>query len=340
MSVQSGTYIISGITGFLGSFIVKELMNTSEYLHGDIKLIGIVRDSKKAENLFRDYDCTHLYIIEADILDQINCKKKIKNIADNVDFLIHCAAATTSSYMVSKPVETADGIVIGTRNMLDIARELKVRSMVYLSSMEAYGKVNDVGRARVENELGEISLNSVRSCYSLGKRMAEHYCYDYFQEYGVPVKIARLAQIFGLGVQKSDSRVYMQFARAAYEGKDIVLKTQGMSMGNFCSSDDAVKAIFTILEKGQNGEAYNVVNEANTMRIRDMANLVADQVTGGKIKVRVELEDLKKTGYAPDTDLRLSGEKIKQLGWKPSKGLVEMYHDVIEVVKSYDCIDS
>lgn len=336
MKVQVGTYVISGITGFLGGFIVKQLMNTFEYLQGEIKIIGISRDSQKAEKLFNDSNCAHLYLVESDILDFEGCKKKIKDITGEADFFIHCAATTTSAYMVSKPVETADGIVIGTRNMLDIARELNVKSMVYLSSMEAYGKVNDIGRARAENELGEISLKSVRSCYSLGKRMAEHYCYDYFQEYAVPVKIARLAQIFGLGVQKSDRRVYMQFARAAYEGKDIVLKTQGMSMGNFCSSDDAVKAIFTILEKGQNGETYNVVNEANTMRIRDMARLVADQVVGGKINVRVEIEDLKKTGYAPDTDLRLSGEKLEELGWKPVKGLVEMYHDVIEVLKNYD----
>ena len=326
MEVQRGTYIISGITGFLGGLITKELMSTSEYLHGDIKLIGIVRDRKKAENLFCNINCTHLYLVETDILNLSDCKKKIQDIVENADFFIHCAAATASAYMVSNPVETADGIVIGTRNMLDIARELNVKSMVYLSSMEVYGKVNEIGRTRTESELGEIALNSVRSCYSLGKRMAEHYCYDYYQEYGVPIKIARLAQIFGYGVRKSDNRVFMQFARAAYEGKEIVLKTRGMSMGNYCSSKDAVLAIFLIL----NGETYNIVNEANTMRIREMAELVANQVANGKIKVKVEQKDLKETGYAPDTDLRLSGKKMEQLGWKPSMGLVEMYHEVIE----------
>lgn len=336
MEVQSGTYIISGITGFLGGLIAKELMNAPEYLQGNIKLIGIARDRRKAQNLFCDIDSSYFYIVDADILDLNACKKKIQDIVDNADFLIHCAAATTSAYMVSNPVETADGIVIGTRNMLDIARELHVKSMVYLSSMEVYGKVNDIGRARTESELGEIALNSVRSCYSLGKRMAEHYCYDYYQEYGVPIKVARLAQIFGFGVQKNDSRVYMQFARAAYEGRDIVLKTQGISMGNYCSSKDAVKAIFIILYTGQNGETYNVVNEANTMRIREMAELVANQVANGKIKVRVEQQDLKETGYAPDTDLKLSGKKMEQLGWKPSMSLVEMYREVIEELKSYN----
>lgn len=336
MKMQTGTYIISGITGFLGSFIARELINTSEYIQGSIRLIGIARDRKKAEALFSGFHGSHLAIVESDILDLNGCRKKMKDITDSADFFIHCAAATTSSHMVSKPVETADGIVIGTRNMLAIAGELDVKSMVYLSSMEAYGKVHDIGRTRAEDELGEIDLNSVRSCYSLGKRMAEHYCYDYYQEFGLPVKIARLAQVFGVGVQKNDGRVYMQFARAAYEGKDIILKTRGMSMGNYCSSDDAVKAVFMILEKGQSGETYNVVNEANTMRIRDMAELVADRVAGGRIKVRAELEDLEKTGYAPDTELRISGEKLRQLGWNPSKGLTEMYFDVIDALKKYN----
>lgn len=209
-----------------------------------------------------------------------------------------------------------------------------VKSMVYLSSMEVYGKVADTGRLLKEDELGEISLESVRSCYSLGKRMAEHYCYLYNQEYHVPVKIARLAQVFGKGVHLEDHRVYMQFARAAYENRDIVLKTKGTSMGNYCASEDAVSAILLLLEKGTDGEVYNIVNEKNTMCIRDMAELVAHQIAEDKIKVKIEMEDPMKTGYAPETGLRLSGEKLKKMGWRPTKELEEMYQDVIEVYRS------
>ena len=127
----------------------------------------------------------------------------------------------------------------------------------------------------------------------------------------------------------NDHRVYMQLARAILEEKDIVLKTRGTSMGNYCAIDDAVEGIWTILWKGKDGETYNVVNEANTMRIRDMAELVAEQVAGGKVKVRVEAEDAVKNGYAPDTGLRLSGKKLQGLGWRPTKGLVEMYQEVL-----------
>jgi nucleoside-diphosphate-sugar epimerase len=150
------------------------------------------------------------------------------------------------------------------------------------------------------------------------------------------VKVARLAQTFGEGVRPDDNRVYMQFARAAYEGRDIVLKTQGLSVGNYCAADDAVNAIFTILEKGADGETYNVVNEENTMCIRDMAQLVASEIAHGKIKVVVDTEDLGKTGYAADTALRMSGEKLRLLGWKPTKNLVQMYRDLVrELDKSH-----
>ena len=111
-----------------------------------------------------------------------------------------------------------------------------------------------------------------------------------------------------------------------------MLKTDGMSVGNYCEVIDAVDAIFTILFKGEDGQVYNVVNAENTMYIRDMAELVADKIAGGKIQVRYELADLAKTGYAPKTGLRLSGEKLRALGWKPTKNLEDMFRDLLQAL--------
>lgn len=91
------------------------------------------------------------------------------------------------------------------------------------SSDKVYGTVDDIGRPRKEDELGGMEIFFSRCCYPRGKRMAEHYCYIYQQEYGIPVKIARLAQTFGKGIRPDDNRVYMQFARAVNEGRDIIL---------------------------------------------------------------------------------------------------------------------
>lgn len=327
-------YVITGITGLLGRSLAWAVMSGASGIREEIQIIGIGRNLGRMQAVFPDAVRRGMTFVEADCCMMGQLSGGLERM--QADYLIHCAAPTASAYMVTHPVETADCVVAGTRNMLELAGRLRVKSMVYLSSMEVYGKVEDTGRPRREDELGDIGLTSARSCYSLGKRMAEHYCHIYWQEFHVPVKVARLAQVFGRGVRMDDNRVYMQFARAAYEGRDIVLKTGGNSMGNYCSTSDAVRAVFTILEKGADGEVYNVVNEANTMRIRDMAKLVAEEVAHGAIGVRVKPEDTAKTGYAPDTGLRLSGEKLRGLGWQPVQGLTEMYGEVLgEIAKEY-----
>lgn len=319
--------MITGITGFLGSLAAKKIQQSEEFQKGRIKIVGITRDAAKTKSIFQGVKNSNIIIVETDIRDKQNLFSAIET---PIDYIIHCASVTQSAEMVKHPVEVADTIIAGTHHMLELSRKHRIKGMVYLSTMEVYGRVDNKERKREEGELGDIDLFSSRSCYPLGKRMAEHYCYLYQQEYGVPVKIARLAQVFGKGARPDDQRVYMQFARAICEKKDIVLKTSGNSMGNYCASDDAVNAIFTILFNGRDGEAYNVVNESNTMSVREMAELAADQIAGGQIAVTVELEDSCITGYAPDTGLRLSGEKLRQLGWQPKKQLPEMYREVIE----------
>ncbi len=318
--MNNTVFLITGATGFIGHLLVDRILDEYE----NARIILPVRDIKKAEFMYSEYDNLRLEFINTSV-EKINSA----DIENHIDYIIHCASVTKSSEMVEKPVEVANGIVLGTQSVLEFARAKKVKAMVYVSSMEVYGLVEDTGTARSEEQLGSIDLSSVRSCYSMGKRMAEHYCHIYCQEYGVPVRIARLAQTFGKGVLQGDNRVFVQFARAVIENKDIVLRTLGMSMGNYCASEDVVNAIFTILHKGENGEVYNVVNEENTMRIREMAQLVAEKLADGKISVVYETENSARYGYAPATELRLSSDKLRRLGWKPTKILEEMYKDLV-----------
>lgn len=81
--------------------------------------------------------------------------------------------------------------------------------------------------------------------------MAETMCISYGSEYGVPVKIVRLAQTFGAGVSKDDNRVFAQFSKAVLNGYDIILHTKGETKRNYCYTTDAVRAIFTVLTKGE-----------------------------------------------------------------------------------------
>lgn len=312
------SYLITGATGYIGSQLVKKF-----YMQPDAEITAIVRDVDRAREMLPDM----VRLIRADITDEV-CMGEITG---TYDYVVHCAATTQSAKMVSHPVETSNGIVLGTKNVMDAAYRCGAKSVVYLSSMEVYGDIDcrDGHRVR-ENEMGTVDLYRARSCYPMGKRMAENLCFSYYKEYGVPVKIARLAQTFGSGVLPSDGRVFAQFARAAINGEDIILHTAGESMGNYCGISDVLTAIELLLEYGENGQAYNVVNEENTMKIRDMAELVATRIAHGRIKVRYQILEDNRYGYAADTGLRLSAEKLRGLGWKPVCSLETMYLQLIE----------
>lgn len=328
---KNKTYLITGATGYIGSQLIKFLIESEVYKQGMIKIIPHCRNKQKYESMYLNVDKENLYPLFSDIkeITTIVDEAMQASLIDNIDYIIHCASNTTSSYMVSNPVETIDGIVEGTKSVLELAKELNVKSIVYLSSMEVYGDIKCTPDTRAtEDMLGYIDILKPRSSYPLGKRMAEGYCAGYANEYAVPVKIARLAQTFGKGILPNENRSFAQFVRAAAEGRDIILKTEGKSIGNSVAIEDAIDAIFFLLEKGEDGQAYNVVNEKNTMSIKEMAELVAHSIGKDKMKAVIDVEDASKTGYAADTRLYMSGEKLRKLGWEAEKGIEEMFVDV------------
>lgn len=319
------TYLITGATGYIGSMLVRYLKEKDN----NINVIALVRNKERAISILPK----EIRIIQADLADRTAMLKLAMSGEIKCDYVIHCASVTKSAEMVSRPVEVIESIVNTTQNMMELAKDSNAKSVVYLSSMEVYGNIDcSDGHRVVETELGEVDILNARSCYPLGKRMAENICYSYYREYDVPVKIARLAQVFGRGVLPNDNRVFTQFARAVREGTDIVLHTEGTSMGNYCALDDALAGIEAILKKGTSGEAYNVVNEENTMTIRQMAELVVKQIADDKIKIVFDIPTDNCYGYAASTGLRLSSQKLEGLGWKAQDDLVGMYRAILQNV--------
>ncbi|MCI9218086.1 NAD(P)-dependent oxidoreductase [Lachnospiraceae bacterium 42-17] len=311
-----GRCLLTGATGYIGSMISRRLLSQGN------EITVIVRDAARLEPEI--YDCVQ--VIQADMSDG----EAILQISGKYDYVIHCAAPTKSAYMVSHPVEVTESIVNGTKYILELARRCGAKSVVYVSSMEVYGQIECSKVSRVtEEQMGYIDITDSRSCYPLAKLMAEGLCHFYYKEYEVPVKIARLAQTFGRGVRPDDNRVFAQFAGSVRNGTDIVLHTAGNSMGNYCDIDDTVDAILFILLHGKDSEAYNVVNEENTMSIREMAELVAAKMGGGSIKVTYNIPEDNRYGYAADTGLWLSGKKLKELGWEARRGIEEMYRRML-----------
>lgn len=310
------SYLITGATGYIGSMLAKRIISSRQ----DVSVI--VRDPSQLD----DQIISNTEVIQADIRN----REAIFRITEKYDYIIHCAAPTRSAYMMTNPVEVIDTIVNGTEHILNLAERCNARSMVCLSSMEVYGQIScPAGKRIAEDEMGYVDVTDVRSCYPIAKIMAENLCHSYFAEYGVPVKIARLAQTFGRGIRPSDNRIFAQFANAVRAGEDIVLHTAGNSMGNYCDIDEVIDAILFLLQHGADSEAYNVVNEKNTMRICEMAELVAQKVAGGSIKVSYDIPKGNPFGYAPDTELKLSGEKLRRLGWEAKCSLEDMYRKML-----------
>lgn len=313
----SGTsFMITGATGLIGSTLIHCLLA----LNRSIRIIAPVRNKQKAIALFEDKS-NDIELIECDLLTFDYSK------IGQVDYVVHCAAPTSSKFFVEHPVETFDTIMEGTSVLLKYAKEHSVQSFVYLSSLEVYGSIVDDSKPVTEDIQGYWDPMSVRSSYPMAKRATENLCCLYAHEYGVPTKVARLTQTTGAGIAKDDNRVIAQFARLAAQGKDIVLHSTGESARPYCYTTDAISAILYILLRGKEGEAYNVANEDTYISARGMAEYLKKNFNPD-IDVRVELND--NMGYAPATKLQLSSDKLRELGWMPQYQLYDMFVNVLK----------
>lgn len=323
--LQDTTILVTGATGLIGSQVVKTLACFNRLRNTNIKIIGMVRSVTKAEKVFGDLlKRKDISLLVADIETSFELER-------NVDYIIHGASATSSRFFVSNPVETIRTAIAGTKNVLEFAKNKQIKGLVYLSSLEVYGTVDPQAGFIDESYYGYIDPLNVRSSYSEGKRMVECLCASYAAEYSVPVKIARLSQTFGAGVDYNDGRVFAEFARCVLEKKNIILHTPGRTVRTYCYTKDAVAALLYVLLKGSVGEAYNVTNMRTAISIKDMAEMVKKMYPEAEISVVVEMEsDEKKYGYNPEMIIMLNSEKLLTLGWKPSVDLTEMYSRMIK----------
>ena len=319
--LKETTVLVTGATGLIGASIVRALIAVE-----GIHIIALVRNIEKANKLYSRHELGNIELIVGDITFPINVNKK-------VDWIFHCAAVTTSKLMIEKPVETLSTAIEGTKNILELARKNECKSMVYISSMEMYGTFNNSDTEITEDKIGYINPLKVRSNYPESKRLCENMCVAYMREYGVKVKIARLAQTFGAGILPGENRVFAQFAKSVISGRDIVLHTRGLSEGNYCYTRDCVLGLFIILLCGENGEAYNVANPKSHTTIAEMAHMVADKISNGKIKVIYDIPKDNVFGYAEDTKMKLNSDKLQALGWTPEIGLEDAYKRMIEQMK-------
>ena len=313
---RNKTFYVTGATGVIGSFIIRCLRHANKHSKLNIKIIAAVRDIEKAEKFFNKKSKKNFEFYKNDVTNKIDYK-------GYVDYIIHAASNTSSASFVEKPVETFNVAVKGTENILDFAKEKNVKSVIYLSSMEVYGNI-DQPKPLKETDLGNLDLTDVRSSYPMGKRAAETLCYTYAKEYNVPVKIVRLAQVIGANVDYNDTRVYAQFARSIVEKRDIILNTKAATKRSYLYITDAITGILTVLTKGQNGEAYNN-NNKDFPSISEIAQDLTNKYTSTKVVFNLD----EKSPYAPETHWILDNSKLMSLGWEPKVTLQESYDKLI-----------
>jgi len=323
------TVLITGANGFLPSYMVKTLIYLNAHKNLDIRIIGLVRNEKKAMERFGDYvKAGRLTLIVQDVCDPI-----IYN--SDVDYIVHAASQASPKYFGADPVGTLSANVLGTYNLLELAREKNVIGFLYFSSGEVYGEVSEDKIPTKEDDYGYVNPTNVRSCYAESKRMGENMCVSWHHQYGVPAKIVRPFHTYGPGMSFSDGRVFADFVADIVNRRDIIMKSDGSAIRSFCYLADAVAGFFTVLLKGQSGQAYNVSNDKCEISIIDLAETLVSLFPEFGIKV-IKKEGAYSQEYLKSKISRIKPDigKIRTLGWQPHYSIKEGFQ---LTVQSYLC---
>ena len=199
--LKDSTVLITGATGLIGSQLAKALAACNRIRNLNLKICILVRSQEMAELIFSDLlKRADMEVIKGDILNPYTEYIAEK---EKIDYIFHTASVTASKMMVEQPVNTINTSLNGTSNILELARAKKCKGVVYVSSMEMYGKFEKKGEESPyidEETLGYINPLEVRSNYPESKRMCENMCVAYAKQYDLPVSIARLSQTFGAGI--------------------------------------------------------------------------------------------------------------------------------------------
>jgi nucleoside-diphosphate-sugar epimerase len=215
------------------------------------------------------------------------------------------------------------GNTIGVAELLRYSHENSVKSFLFISSIEVYGKVDASLLCIGENDYGIVDPIDPRSCYAEGKRAGEAMVVAWHNQYATPVKIVRPCVIYGPGMSIGDGRAFGDFVSAIISKKDIVMTSEGRARRSFCYIADAIVAFLEVMLLGENGCAYNVANPDSDMSIRDLAELFVSLYPEMGLSVKI---DIPKCNYLPSKFIQLPPadiERVMLLGWEPHISIQE-----------------
>lgn len=317
--LKNTSVLITGATGMLATYISYLLMDLNEKQNYHIQVFALVRSEKIAKQKFQTFlQNPKFHLLIQDVTEEIK-------LTEQIDYIIHAAGSASPYFIVNDPVGIIKANTLGTMNVMELARKYKVKKVLYTSTREVYGKVDDDVLEITEDMIGKLDQMDNRSCYPESKRMGENICKSYHLQYGIPFNNVRIAHSYGPGMTiDKDGRVMSDFIHCVVNNQDITLNSDGTAKRAFCYSNDCVIAIFMVLLNGEDGESYNIANETEEMAIKDVALLLTHIFPEKNLKVTyLDSKTVKPEGYSKIERVKLSTQKLEKLGWKPQVSLEE-----------------
>ncbi|WP_413306936.1 GDP-mannose 4,6-dehydratase [Bacillus sp. 1P10SD] len=305
--------LITGVAGFLGSHLAKNLLDEGCIVVGIDNL-----SSGKLSNL-KDLPSDRFIFKEIDV-----CSQKLLADPDfrNVQEIYHLASPAAPKYYQATPFETINVNTIGTKNMLELAKRYQAK-IVYSSTSEAYGEPEI--HPQPETYRGNVNTWGPRACYDESKRLGEVLCYVYYTHYQTKVKVARIFNTYSAGLANDDGRVISNFVTQALKGEDITVYGDGLQTRSFCYVTDTINGLKQLMEKEEaNGEIINIGNPAE-YTILDLAHFIKElSCSTSKIIFQPLPED------DPKVRQPVINKAAELLGWEPTvsleEGLLETIH--------------
>ena len=318
------TLLISGGAGFLGSYLCGAIAflnkNALSRPCRVIVLDNYLTGSSK--NFMSDQYDANIRPVHGDVRVPLTLDV-------SPDYIIHAAGVASPIYYQKFPVETMESAFIGAKNLLECAREKRVRGFLLFSSSEIYGDPDPSFIPTPEHYRGNVSSIGPRACYDESKRLAETLAMVYHTEYGVPIKIVRPFNVYGPGMRPDDYRVVPTFIVRALTNGILPVHDKGNQTRTFCYVQDGITAFLKVLLSGKDGGVYNVGIDMGEITMATLAHTIVRLAgTGARVETVPYPE-----AYPSDEPRRRCPDisKIKQdVGFTPAVDLAEGLTRTIE----------
>ena len=305
--LRDTTVLVTGATGRLGMYFVYALKEANRRWGLNIRIVALARNPEKIQALYGEWE-QDMVVLAQDVTQPIEY-------GETVDYIIHTAGLASPSDFTTRPVDTLWGHVMGTRNVLELAKKCQTKKVLYTSTVEVYGVWKQEAYIK-EGDMGPMNHRNSRACYQEAKRLCETMLECYQAEHGVDFVVVNMSHTFGPGISLTDGRAFAEFIRNVVEGQDIVLQTDGSAVRTYTYVADAVGAMFLAMLNGEE-HYYNAATVENQISVRDLANLIASLDPQKKTKVVFANQEQQTLLYLPFKLGILDSSKIRELGWTP-----------------------